>query len=136
MTGFEALVLTNASVDKGVALTLDLDVGAVKAAIDGYTTTAHYPNAQRAITSDLPANSGLNRRMNYVRNSVKAVVDAYDGTVKLYVVDSADPLIRAYQKAFPKLFTPKSKIPTTSPSTSGIPKISSRSRPGCTGATT
>jgi uncharacterized membrane protein (UPF0182 family) len=79
--------------------------------IDGYTTTAHYPNAQRAITSNLPAESGLNRRMNYVRNSVKAVVDAYDGTVTLYVVDPTDPLIRAYQSAFPKLFTPKSKIP-------------------------
>ena len=88
------------------------DNGRMEYIIDGYTTTAHYPNAQRAITSDLPANSGLNRRMNYVRNSVKAVVDAYDGTVKLYVVDSADPLIRAYQKAFPKLFTPKSQIPT------------------------
>ncbi len=79
--------------------------------IDGYTTTSHYPNAQRAITSDLANDSGLNRRLNYVRNSVKAVVDAYDGTVTFYVVDPSDPIIRSYRKAFPKLFTSKSKVP-------------------------
>ena len=79
--------------------------------IDGYTTTAHYPNAQRAITSDLASNSGLNRRLNYVRNSVKAVVDAYDGTVSFYVVDPSDPIIQSYSSAFPKLFMPQSKIP-------------------------
>jgi uncharacterized membrane protein (UPF0182 family) len=79
--------------------------------IDGYTTTAHYPNAQRAVTSDIADSSGLNSRFNYVRNSVKAVVDAYDGTVTLYVIDPHDPLIRAYTKAFPKLFTSGSKVP-------------------------
>ncbi len=79
--------------------------------IDGYTTTAHYPNAQRAVTSDIANSSGLNSRFNYVRNSVKAVVDAYDGTVTLYVIDPHDPLIRAYTKAFPKLFTSESKVP-------------------------
>lgn len=87
------------------------DDGRMDYIIDGYTTTSHYANAQRAITSDLASGSGLNRRMNYVRNSVKAVVDAYDGTVTLYVVDPSDPLIRSYEKAFPKLFTPKSKVP-------------------------
>ena len=86
--------------------------GHVSYVIDGYTTTANYPNAQRAVTSDIPASSGLNTRFNYVRNSVKAVIDAYDGSVKFYVMDSSDPLIRAYSKAFPKLFTPRSKMPT------------------------
>ena len=66
----------------------------------------NYPNAQRADTGGLDPESGLyGRSFNYVRNSVKAVVDAYDGTVTLYVVDEKDPLIKAYQQAFPELFT-------------------------------
>lgn len=76
---------------------------------DGYTTTKHYPNAQTADTSDVPAGSGLDHDFNYARNSVKAVIDAYDGTVKLYVIDPSDPLIAAYRSAFPKLFTSASK---------------------------
>jgi len=72
--------------------------------IDGYTTSDHYPNAQEADTSDLASSSGLAKKFNYVRNSVKAVVDAYDGSVTLYVVNQKDPMIRAYESAFPKLF--------------------------------
>ena len=49
---------------------------------------------------------GLQGSANYIRNSVKAVVDAYDGTVTLYVVDDEDPLIRAWQRVFPDAFTP------------------------------
>ena len=78
--------------------------------IDGYTTTGQYPYAQRAVTGQLPPGSDLGGRFNYVRNSVKAVVDAYDGSVTFYVVDPTDPLIRSYQKAFPSLFTDGSKI--------------------------
>jgi uncharacterized membrane protein (UPF0182 family) len=86
--------------------------GRVKYVVDGYTTTRNYPNAQRADTGGLDPTSGLyGRSFNYARNSVKAVVDAYDGTVELYVVDSADPLIKAYQKAFPELFTPSDEVP-------------------------
>ncbi|HET8929694.1 MAG TPA: UPF0182 family protein, partial [Acidimicrobiales bacterium] len=85
--------------------------GSISYVIDGYTTTAHYPNAQRASTSDLADSSGLNSRFNYVRNSVKAVVDAYDGTISMYVIDPDDPIIHAYAKAFPNLFTPESKVP-------------------------
>ena len=72
---------------------------------DGYTSTDHYPNAQRADTTGLPGGSDLSgSRLNYIRNSVKAVIDTYDGTVKLYVVDPSDPIVNAYQKAFPALF--------------------------------
>ncbi|MBI2708577.1 MAG: UPF0182 family protein [Actinobacteria bacterium] len=85
--------------------------GRLRYIVDGYTTTDRYPNAQIADTSDLPSGSGLRRRLNYVRNSVKAVIDAYDGTVTLYVVDSSDPLIRAYRKAFPELFSSVSEAP-------------------------
>jgi uncharacterized protein len=50
-------------------------------------------------------NSGLDFDFNYVRNSVKATVDAYDGSIKFYVVDPTDPIIRTYRKAFPGLFS-------------------------------
>ena len=51
---------------------------------------------QRADTDQLPDGSGLNHRFNYVRNSVKAVVDAYNGDVTFYVVDSSDPIVQAW----------------------------------------
>ena len=79
---------------------------------DAYTTTSRYPYAQRADTEQVPAGSGLNSRFNYVRNSVKVTIDAYDGTMKFYVFDDSDPIVRAYQKAFPSLFTPKSAMST------------------------
>ena len=86
--------------------------GRLQYVIDGYTTTRNYPNAQRADTGGLDAGSGLyGRSFNYVRNSVKATVDAYDGTITLYVVDDSDPLIQAYQKAFGDLFTDVSEAP-------------------------
>ncbi len=79
--------------------------------IDGYTTTGNYPYSQSLHPASLPGGSGLDTDFNYVRNSVKATVDAYDGTIKFYVVDSSDPIIRAYEKAFPQLFTDKSSAP-------------------------
>jgi uncharacterized membrane protein (UPF0182 family) len=86
--------------------------GSVKYVVDAYTTSSHFPNAQRADTGGLGATSGLRgRSFNYVRNSVKAVVDAYDGTITLYVVDDTDPLIKAYRKAFPDLFTDGDQVP-------------------------
>jgi uncharacterized membrane protein (UPF0182 family) len=79
---------------------------------DGYTTSDHYPNAQRADVSGLPAGSGLEGdRFNYIRNSVKAVLDTYDGTVKLYVVDPDDPIVEAYRGAFPDLFIDGDEMP-------------------------
>jgi uncharacterized membrane protein (UPF0182 family) len=84
--------------------------GRVKWIVDAYTTTNHYPNAQRADHASLPNGSGLDKDFNYVRNSVKAVVDAYDGTTTFYAVDTKDPILRAYRDAFPKLFTDGSKV--------------------------
>jgi uncharacterized membrane protein (UPF0182 family) len=84
--------------------------GRMKWIIDGYTTTSNYPGAQRANTSSLPEGSGLDGDFNYVRNSVKAVVDAYHGTTDFYVVDEKDPLLKAYRAAFPKLFTDQSEV--------------------------
>jgi uncharacterized membrane protein (UPF0182 family) len=72
---------------------------------DAYTTTDRYPYAQQARTEGLrPGGDLLGRRFNYVRNSVKATVDAYTGETKFYVFDSSDPLVQAYRKAFPALF--------------------------------
>ena len=67
---------------------------------DAYTTSNRYPYSE-------PLGSGL----NYIRNSVKAVIDAYDGTVTFYVVDPDDALIRTYQAIFPNLFVPIKEMP-------------------------
>jgi uncharacterized protein len=67
--------------------------------VDGYTTTAMYPYSRP--TGDL----------NYIRNSVKAVVDAYDGTVALYVFDPADPLLRTYGGIYPGLLRSRAEMP-------------------------
>lgn len=77
--------------------------------IDAYTTSSHYPYAQQADTTRLPTNSGLQHDFNYIRNSVKVAVDAYDGDVTFYIVD--DPIAAAYDKAFPRLFTLGDEVP-------------------------
>jgi uncharacterized membrane protein (UPF0182 family) len=87
--------------------------GRIVYVIDGYTTTGSYPNSQRAVGDGLPDKSTLRspKRFNYIRNSVKATVDAYDGTIKLYVWDPSDPIITAYQSAFPALFSASDQMP-------------------------
>ena len=107
-------------------LTLDGDPypalvdGKVLWIIDGYTTSAGYPYSKQislsSATSDaLTANSSAvtaqrNQSINYIRNSVKATVDAYNGTVTLYQWDEKDPVLATWSKAFPGSVTPKSKI--------------------------
>ncbi|MSV35007.1 MAG: UPF0182 family protein [Bryobacterales bacterium] len=71
--------------------------------IDGYTTSNSHPYSRSVSMQNLG-------RFNYIRNSIKAVVDAYDGDVHLYVFDGEDPLIRAYQHLFPELFSPASAM--------------------------
>ncbi len=78
--------------------------------IDMYTVSDKYPYAQPADTRRINENSGLPMNFNYLRNSVKAVVNAYDGTMNFYVVDENDPLINSYRDIFPDLFTPKSSM--------------------------
>jgi uncharacterized membrane protein (UPF0182 family) len=76
--------------------------------LDAYTSTPFYPYSQRfEATSVLPSSESgaLGGVMNYVRNSVKVVVDAYDGSMTLYIVDPDDPLIAAWRNAFPELFS-------------------------------
>ena len=87
--------------------------------IDGYTTSAGYPNSRvvnlantgDALTSRSNAVSSLDdRNVNYIRNSVKATVDAYDGTVSLYQWDDKDPVLSTWSKAFPGSVKPRSEI--------------------------
>ena len=79
--------------------------GGIKFILDAYTTSDRYPYSQSADNNSVPFSSGLSDRFNYVRNSVKVVIDAYNGDVTFYVIDESDPIIQAYMKAFPDLFT-------------------------------
>ncbi|HEU4897040.1 MAG TPA: UPF0182 family protein, partial [Actinomycetota bacterium] len=89
--------------------------GRIKYIRDGYTTSANYPYAQRldlgaAARRNELGSRGVEGIGNYVRNSVKAVVDAYTGEVTLYTFDESDPVLAAWRKAFPDLFASKSDI--------------------------
>jgi uncharacterized membrane protein (UPF0182 family) len=72
---------------------------------DAYTITNRYPNAQ-----PLPGTSRF-AGANYLRNSVKVVIDAYDGTVRFFLSDPDDPIIAAYARIFPTLFEPMEAMP-------------------------
>ncbi len=72
---------------------------------DAYTISNMYPYSQR-----LKSRFG-NRRLNYIRNSVKVVIDTYNGDVTYYMIDKQDPILRTYLKIFPKLFRPLDEMP-------------------------
>jgi hypothetical protein len=78
---------------------------------DAYTTSTRYPYGQRIGDVQRSSESGLSDGDNYVRNSVKAVVDAYTGEVTFYVIDEEDPVLRAWRGAFPDMFTPVTEMP-------------------------
>jgi uncharacterized protein len=92
--------------------------GRIKWILDGYTTLDNYPYAQRTVLSKVTTDSltGPSRprlpdeEISYIRNSVKATVDAYDGTVTLYAVDEHDPVLRTWMKVFPGTVRPASAI--------------------------
>ncbi|MGN6250261.1 MAG: UPF0182 family membrane protein [Marmoricola sp.] len=107
-------------------LTVDSDAlpavvdGRIVWILDGYTVSDRYPNAEKRSLSEMVSDS-INPRasfaalpadqINYMRNAVKATVDAYDGTVTLYGWDTSDPILRTMQKAFPGLIKPRADIP-------------------------
>jgi uncharacterized protein len=76
------------------------DAGRLRWILDGYTRTSRYPYAQR-----------LANGINYMRNSVKVVIDAYDGAVTAYLADPADPLAQTLAKVFPGVFRPLGDMP-------------------------
>ncbi|MFF1510518.1 UPF0182 family protein [Streptomyces sp. NPDC058326] len=108
-------------------LTIDGDAypavveGRIQWIIDAYTTTNGYPYASRTTLGDTTADSltvgnqqravvAQQNQVNYIRNSVKATVDAYDGTVTLYQWDTADPVLKTWMKAFPDTVKPRAEI--------------------------
>ncbi len=70
---------------------------------DAYTTSNRYPYSQRVRLDAQP--------LNYIRNSVKAVVDAYDGSVQLYITDERDPVLQTYARIFPGILKPLTEMP-------------------------
>ena len=107
-------------------LTLDSDPypaianGRIVWIVDGYTTTDGFPYAARTSLSDATTDTLAQSRVsgtpvgqvNYIRNSVKATVDAYDGTVNLYQWGPRDPVLETWKKAFPGIVQPQSAIPS------------------------
>jgi uncharacterized membrane protein (UPF0182 family) len=79
------------------------DDGRLSWILDAYTTSDSYPYSTHYALGDTP--------VNYVRNSVKVVIDAYNGTTTFYVFDSADPVLGAYRRMYPTLFTDASRMP-------------------------
>ncbi len=69
--------------------------------LDAYTTTGQYPYSQR---TKIDSNHFDKKEINYIRNSVKVLIDAYDGTMEFYITDRTDPIIMAYRNAYPTLF--------------------------------
>ncbi|MDR0286078.1 MAG: UPF0182 family protein [Propionibacteriaceae bacterium] len=106
-------------------LTTDSDIypaivdGRIVWIVDAYTTSLYYPNSERVTVEDALSDSltdpssaayALTSEINYIRNSVKAVVDAYDGSVSLYAWDESDPILQTWMKVFPGSVQPKSAI--------------------------
>lgn len=108
-------------------LTIDGDAypavvdGKIQWIVDAYTTTNGYPYASRTTLGDTTADSltatndsravvAQQNQVNYIRNSVKATVDAYSGEVKLYQWDTQDPVLKTWMKAFPNTVEPKGDI--------------------------
>ena len=73
--------------------------------LDAYTTSSKYPYSE-----PYASESNEMRATNYIRNSIKVIVDAYDGSTNFYIVDDTDPIAQTYQKIYPKLFKPYSDI--------------------------
>jgi uncharacterized protein len=92
--------------------------GRIQWILDGYTTSNRYPYAELTelgeVASDALTGQGTtalpDEQVNYIRNSVKATVDAYDGTVKLYEWDEDDPVLKTYMKAFPGIIEPRDEV--------------------------
>lgn len=93
-------ILPNIRYDKDPYLVVK-DDGGLAWVIDGYTVTSRYPYSQKV---SIEADKGGKERINFIRNSVKVVIDAYNGTVDFYVTDTTDPFISTIMKTYPTLF--------------------------------
>ena len=88
-----------------------IDNGQIDWIVDAYTNTSYYPYAQKANTAQLPNGSGLsNTSFNYLRNSVKVVINAYTGDMTFYAVTNSDPILNTWESIFPGMFKPLSDM--------------------------
>ena len=94
---------------------------------DAYTTSDGYPYSQSLDMAEATAGLLGPQEVNYLRNSVKAVVDAYDGSVTYYA-DLSEPIMQVWDRAFPASSRRSMRRPTSSRATSGIRRTSSRRR--------
>ena len=78
------------------------DEGKIIWVLDAYTTSNNYPYSQKTTVQLDNVNK---MEINYIRNSVKVLIDSYDGTVKFYITDNTDPIVSAYEKIYPNLFS-------------------------------
>lgn len=88
------------SYDADPYIVIDDETGRLYWLVDGYTTTGMYPYSQP-----------YSRNINYIRNAVKVVIDAYNGSVSFYLADSTDPIINTYAAVFPGVFKPLQELP-------------------------
>ncbi len=93
-----------------------IDKGRLEWVVDAYVTSDNYPFAQTAPTDALAPGSGLGGTYNYVRDSLKVVVDAYSGAMRFYAIGKPDPILTAYEDAFPGLIHPLSSLSRSDPS--------------------
>ena len=96
--------------DKDPYVVID-DAGRLVYVQDAFTTSDRFPNAQAFDPTSLGGTGLGSEPFDYIRNSVKITVDAYDGTMHFYISDPNDPIIRDYAAIFPKLFEPLSAMP-------------------------
>ena len=102
-------ILPNIRYDKDPYLVVKED-GGLAWVIDGYTVTSRYPYSQKV---SIEADKGGKERINFIRNSVKVVVDAYNGNVEFYVTDTTDPFIATIMKTYPTLLKNYSELSDT-----------------------
>lgn len=81
--------------------------------MDAYTFTDRFPYSERVNLGEVATRGGLTGSVNYMRNSVKVVIDAFEGTATFYVVEPSDPLAATYQATFPALFKPIDGMPAS-----------------------
>lgn len=82
------------------------DEGKLVWVLDAYTISNQYPYSQK---TDITFSNGTSKEINYIRNSVKVLIDAYDGTMKFYITDRTDPIVMSYWKMYKGLFQDKDK---------------------------
>lgn len=102
------IILPNIKYDENPYLVISNE-GRLVWVVDGYTTSNEYPYSQMTVL--VSEKYGTKEKINYIRNSIKVLIDAYDGTTTFYITDRTDPIALTYENMYPGLFS-KNDIPT------------------------